>query len=114
MLAAGSACAIASLWPVDDFATALLMTRLYQELLVGQSAPPQALRAAQLWLRDLTDKDEELFLERHPELAAEYQRRVSQRDPPGRRRGPSGRQPRSPTRPYAHPEFWAPFIAVGV
>jgi CHAT domain-containing protein len=114
MLAAGSACAIASLWPVDDLATALLMTRLYHELLVVDSAPPRALRAAQVWLRDLSEEEEKRFLDRHPKLAAEYARRIAARDPPGRRG--QQRAGASPTsgRPYAHPQFWAPFIAVGV
>jgi CHAT domain-containing protein len=35
MIVAGSACAITSLWPVHDLATALLMTRLYEELFSG-------------------------------------------------------------------------------
>ncbi len=112
-LAAGSACAIASLWPVDDLATALLMTRLYQELLT-ERAPPQALRGAQFWLRALSDEEEQRFLDRHPQLAAEYERRVAEGDPPGRRGAGSASGPSGATRPYAHPEFWAPFIAVGV
>jgi CHAT domain-containing protein/tetratricopeptide (TPR) repeat protein len=114
MLAAGGACAIASLWPVDDLATALLMTRLYQELLVGESAPPPALRAAQLWLRDLSDDEEQRFLDRHPQLAAEYARRVAAGDLPGRRGGEFASGPPGAGRPYEHPAFWAPFIAVGV
>ena len=114
LLAAGSACVVASLWPVNDLATALLMTRLYQELRGGTRTPPEALRAAQLWLRDLSEEQERRFLDRHAELAAEYARRVVAGDPPGRRGGAGGGQPQSPARPYAHPEFWAPFIAVGV
>ena len=86
----------------------------FQELLVGENAPPQALRAAQLWLRDLSDDEEQQFLNRHPQLAAEYARRVAEGDPPGRRgAGFAGGLPGA-MRPYAHPEFWAPFIAVGV
>ena len=114
VLAAGSACAIASLWPVDDLATALLMTRLYQELLGGENTPPRALRAAQFWLRDLSDDEEQRFLERHPQLAAEYARRVSAGDPPGRRGEKLTSALPKAERPYIHPEFWAPFIAVGV
>jgi tetratricopeptide (TPR) repeat protein len=113
MLAAGSACAIASLWPVDDLATALLMTRLYQELLLRKSAPPQALRTAQLWLRNLSNDEEQRFLDRHPQLAAEYARRIEQGDPPGRRGKELAGAAPGAGRPYAHPEFWAPFIAVG-
>jgi len=114
MLAAGSACTIASLWPVDDLATALLMTHLYQELLIRQNAPPHALREAQLWLRDLSDDEEQQFLDRHPQLTIEYSRRVAAGNPPGRRGNAPSRAQSGPERPYAHPEFWAPFIAVGV
>jgi len=113
-LAAGSACVIASLWLVDDLATALLMTRLYQELLVGENTPPQALRVAQLWLRDLSDDEEQRFLDRHPQLAEEYARRVALGDPPGRPGKEFAGAPPGTGRRYALPEFWAPFIAVGV
>ena len=58
MLAAGSACVIASLWPVDDAATALLMSKLYDELSEDDLRAPEALRRAQLWLRSLTADEE--------------------------------------------------------
>jgi CHAT domain-containing protein len=110
MLGAGATCAVASLWPVDDYATALLMTRLYQEMFEGGYAPPQALRRAQQWLRGLTAGAEAAFLDDHPALAAEGRRR---------RGGDGTEQNRAPMpdfdldRPYAHPDFWAAFIAVG-
>jgi CHAT domain-containing protein len=61
LIGAGAAGVIASLWPVNDYATALLMTRFY-ELLEGGSAPGQALRDAQLWLRDLTRAEEDRYV----------------------------------------------------
>jgi CHAT domain-containing protein len=110
MLAAGSACAIASLWEVDDLATALLMTKLYEEMLISGHRPPEALRRAQLWLRNLSEEDESRFFERHPALEAEFSRRASTGEVPGQR----GSSPGHPgSGPYTHPEFWAPFIAVG-
>jgi len=113
LLASGSACAIASLWPVDDLATALLMTRLYQEMLGGKQRPPEALRRAQLWLRDLTEEDERRFLESHGALAREFARRAqSDRREPGQRE--EGTRRAASDRPYVHPEYWAPFVAVGV
>jgi CHAT domain-containing protein/tetratricopeptide (TPR) repeat protein len=113
LLAAGSACVIASLWPVDDLATALLMTRLYQELLIGDKTPPGALRAAQLWLRRLSDKDEQEFFDRHPGLAAEYARRVAEGNVPGRRGGQLSLQSLGQRPPYEHPDYWGAFIAIG-
>jgi CHAT domain-containing protein len=60
-LEAGVPGVVGTLWPVDDIATTLLMVRFYLLLLRGDPdagsgplAPAQALRRAQLWLRDLT------------------------------------------------------------
>lgn len=111
MVAAGSACAIASLWSVDDAATALLMVRVYDETRRNGRRPPEALRRAQLWLRALTTADEDAFLAAHPALRAEFRRRAAAGDAPGRR-GAAG-APTQTVRPYVHPDMWAPFIAVG-
>ena len=111
MLAAGSACAIASLWPVHDMATALLMARLYDELIVRSQRPPEALGRAQLWLRDLTNEGEARFLLQHPALADEFRERRAQN-----RRLPPIRATelwRAKGRPYSHPDYWAGFVAVG-
>ncbi|MDP9053266.1 MAG: CHAT domain-containing protein [Acidobacteriota bacterium] len=57
-LQAGASCVAGSLWPVDDISTALLMIEFYRWHLrppSGEPLPPaQALRKAQLWLRDVT------------------------------------------------------------
>lgn len=108
LLAAGSASVIASLWPVDDIATAMLMTRLYEGMFDACHDPPEALRRAQLWLRELSDPEKADFLDAHPALAAELRRRGERR---GRRSAAvTGR----PGHPYSHPDYWAAFIAVGV
>lgn len=52
-LAAGASSVVASLWNVDDRATAALMGRFHRELLGGRP-PAEALRTAQLHLRDET------------------------------------------------------------
>lgn len=114
LLAAGAACVIASLWPVRDDTTALLMTRLYQEMIEGGLRPPEALRRAQLWLRDLTDPELETFLKNHPMLAAEFERRAAIGDRAGRRSAAAQRRAGgSVERPFEEPDFWAPFIALG-
>ena len=113
LMASGSACAIASLWSVDDLATALLMTRLYQEMLGSKKRPPEALRCAQLWLRDLTEVERRRFLDRHDALAREFGRRASlDRRESDRHKEGASRSANS--KPYAHPEYWAPFVAIGV
>ncbi len=110
LLLAGSACVVATLWPVDDAATAMLMVRLYEELFQGES-PAAALRRAQFWLRDLTVEDERHYLSAHPQLAAEFIRRRRARSEPGARgRGPDAGDTR---KPYAHPVYWAGFLAIG-
>ena len=101
LLASGSACAIASLWEVDDLATACLMIRLYEEMLANRRRPPEALRCAQLWLRTLGASEYRSFLNDHPILAAEALRRDN-----------SGAEDQA--NPYAHPDYWAGFVAVGV
>jgi CHAT domain-containing protein/tetratricopeptide (TPR) repeat protein len=113
VIAAGAACAIASLWPVRDDTTALLMVRLYEEMISNALRPPEALRRAQLWLRDLTDPELEAFLDSHPALKAEFRRRTLLGDRPGRRT-PSHRKSAEKQRPYSGPDYWAPFIALGV
>ena len=58
MLASGAACVLASLWEVDDDATAVLMTRFYEELLGEPGThPATALAAATSWMRQLTAPD---------------------------------------------------------
>ena len=111
MLAAGSAGAVASLWSVHSLATAILMTRFYDELFLHGLPPAEALRQAQLWLRGVTEAEEAEFLDAHPALA--------ERVPPAcrarRRPGPSlaRRVPDPSTTPYSHPDYWAAFVVLG-
>jgi CHAT domain-containing protein/tetratricopeptide (TPR) repeat protein len=114
-LAAGSTVAVASLWTVDDFASAILMTRFYTEMLVSDESPARALRNAQLWLRDLDESGEKEFLVRHPQLEAAFRRRMGEGDPPGRRGESTSTSVTNadPDRPYSSLEFWAPFICFG-
>ena len=112
MIAAGAACAIASLWPVRSDTTALLMIRLYEEMLAGDLRPPEALRRAQLWLRDLTDPELDSFLSAYPTLETEFRRRAAAGDRPGRRAATHIETSDEP-RPFSGPDYWAPFIALG-
>lgn len=69
-LQAGAACVITSLWQVNDLATALLMTRLYELLAPVDGAhgepPVSALRAARTWLRRLTWSGLARYTDAHP------------------------------------------------
>jgi len=48
---------VGSLWCVEDMSTAMLMARFYDLWRDGDLSPPQALRQAQIWLRDSKVKD---------------------------------------------------------
>lgn len=101
LLETGTACAIGALWPVGDEATALLMTKLYEELADPLAEPAAALRRAQMWLRDLTARELSPFLDLHPTLGTAIRRRRIQA------------VARAHARPFSHPDFWAGFVAVG-
>jgi CHAT domain-containing protein len=103
-LLAGAACAIVTLWQVNDLATAILMVRFY-ELLLGLEggsgevgSPVAALRKARSWLRQLTAKQLDDFIQMHPRLADTFDRSTT-------RHGSST--------PYASPQYWASFTAWG-
>ncbi len=53
-LQAGVPGVVSTLWSVNDLSTALLMTQFYRYHLVDGMVPAEALRQAQLWLRDAT------------------------------------------------------------
>jgi CHAT domain-containing protein len=79
----GFAGVVGSLWPVRDDATALLVTRFYQEL--NNRPPAQALATAQRWLRSISGKEASELLG----------------------------NPVVGDKPFAHVEFWAGFTFMG-
>jgi|GEM_PF-5624029 len=108
LLLAGSQAVVSSLWKVDDFATALLMTRFYENLFGARDALTEplplgeALHEAQAWLRELTEGEQRQLLEqlqRSEPLQTDLITRSSS----------------APTdlRPYAHPHYWAAFVLIG-
>jgi tetratricopeptide (TPR) repeat protein len=115
LFAKGARSLVLSLWKVDDRATALLMTRFYQDLLgrrAGLSGPlpkAEALDEARRWLRGLTAEEvggELAALDRGPV------RPLAQVDGPAPL-DPSSRPRPTGVRPYAHPYYWASFILIG-
>jgi CHAT domain-containing protein len=103
LFVAGSRSLVLSQWSVDDNATALLMSRFYQNLLgkrKGLAKPmpkAEALQEAKVWLRGLTEDEVDQHLTELP-------------------RGREVKRPRTvPARvhPYAHPYYWAAFILIG-
>lgn len=99
-LAAGAAGVVSTLWAVDDFAAALVVSRFYEELWGTNASPEVALRTAQLWLRDAdADTIDEYAL-----------RRTALRELRDGRR--SYVAPTYPN-PYSAPANWAAFIFSG-
>ena len=96
LLRAGAPSVIATLWRVNDLASSLLMRRFYVELPDGGHSPAEALRRAQLWLRDATVAD----LSSYGSSPADARRwRLLGAD--------------SEDRPYENPYFWASYFLVG-
>ncbi|HIP96622.1 MAG TPA: CHAT domain-containing protein, partial [Anaerolineae bacterium] len=71
LLQAGVAGVVASLWSVADISTAMLMARFYDLWRKEKLPPAEALRQAQIWLRDASDRDKRAHFKDHlPEFAA--------------------------------------------
>ncbi len=111
-LTAGARSVCLSLWKVDDTATALLMSRFYENLLgkreglakpMGKAA---ALDEAKRWLRNLSSEE-----------ATALTAKISN----GVARGTRGKNvdlkvvatDSKDAKPFAHPKYWAAFILIG-
>jgi CHAT domain-containing protein/tetratricopeptide (TPR) repeat protein len=106
-LQAGIPGVVATLWPVNDRSTAVLMVEFYRLLLVEQKDPATALAMARRWLRDVSAAElAEWFEFRYDasggtDLMA-YEAAVDLRLVPD-----------PADRPYLNPVYWAGFIYLG-
>ena len=103
---AGAAGVVGSLWPVDDTSTALLMMRFYALHFGERMRPAQALRRAQIWLRDSTHAD---FLAFASDMVA--MGRITRRDQDRINQALKNLSGR--TVPFRHPFYWAAFMFYG-
>jgi CHAT domain-containing protein len=115
-LQAGVPGVVATLWPVNDISTALLMIKFYEFHLIGDErnvegpmAPAKALSRAQQWLREATNDKLYRYSEGHHEL------NVASRLPDvAAGKGLLHFQSGDTSRPFASPYYWAAFVFVGV
>jgi CHAT domain-containing protein len=110
-LFAGAPTVWGTLWTVNDLTTALLMVKAYEGLIREGKGKPEALRDAQLWLRDATAGElSAVLLQKEAELGRD---RMAWTDLAPLTR--EMRFSRDPTEcPFAHPYFWAGMQCVGV
>jgi CHAT domain-containing protein/tetratricopeptide (TPR) repeat protein len=109
LLQAGFGGVTASLWAVADISTALLMEHFYRRWREDELSPAEALRAAQRWVRDTTNREKAEYCQRDgaalsrtrmPEDAdVTFFTEAMSRDLDGR--------------DFAHPFWWAAFYFTG-
>ena len=99
---------VSTLWPVNDLSTALLMSEFYHQHLEERQGPTEALRRAQLWLRDSTAGE--------MKLADRYERlyRTSGRRDAAALRWLRYYRVNPDVKPFEHPYYWAGFVFSGV
>jgi CHAT domain-containing protein len=109
-LYAGVPTVYGSLWSVNDLSTALLMVKVYEGLEREGKSKPEALRDAQIWLRDLMAREALTLVRRkEAELSGE---RMAWADVVPLRRALEWSDPHDHL--FAHPYYWAGFQCVGV
>jgi len=120
LVQAGVRTALLTLWPVDDFATAIFMERFYAHLLDENAAPDVALRQAQEYLRTVTvgQLQQTWFTEETLALLDEIANDAAREDLPQihywqafveENRRSRDREERL----YASPRYWGAFVIQG-
>ncbi len=107
-LLGGTRVVIVSLWRVDELSTRLLAEQFYQAYIGSRHAPARALRQAQLKVRALTWDD----LARHLADIGDSPATTGATIERLRAMNETWRAPDT-NHPFAHPYFWAGFVAVG-
>lgn len=121
LMQAGIPGVVGTLWPVDDYTTALLMSKFYELHFTGDPSinllpmqPAGALCQAQRWLKGVTAREIIEYLDDHPSLDNTVRGHVG-KDPRGAVLRIARGLQTGPDSPVfdADPVLWAPFIFVG-
>lgn len=105
LMAAGVKAVLVSIWEVQDFPTACLMLQFYKYLQVG-NASSEALKQAQVWLKDITNKEllEWLRQEKFSLNSMQKQRLKNQLEQEKKKEN---------IYPFRHPYYWGAFYLIG-
>ena len=100
---AGAVNIVSSLWNVDDFHTAILMIKLYENIANNPQDITLALNTAQQWLRQATQVEIIDWLKQKTEMNKEQKQEIIDR---------LSKEYKREQQPFKKPYFWAGFCAV--
>jgi CHAT domain-containing protein len=100
---AGAVNIVSSLWKVDDFHTAILMIKLYENIANNPQDITLALNTAQQWLRQATQVQIIDWLKQKTEMNEEQKQEIIDR---------LSQEYKREHQPFNQPYFWAGFCAV--
>ena len=109
MLQAGVAGVAASLWSISDLSTMMLMAKFYELWRNKEHEPPEALRKAQQWVRDTTNREKVAYFENY---LTEFSTDEKSTDT-AYNLYKLAIQKNLNTRDFAHPFYWAAFTYTG-
>ena len=112
-----------TLWSVSDFSTSLILIKAYEELIKKQKSKIQALRVAQIWVRELKAKEIIEILERYiDEISTQNYSKENNLGLRGvedyiyiwEKHIKILKKLNKDEKPFNHPYYWAGFSCVGI